>query len=47
MRTGKFIEYLVTTKPGYSLDKYDEIEVYEEVFRDPDFHPFKLLIPIK
>lgn len=31
----------------YSLDKYDEIEVYEEVFKDPDFNAFQLLIPIK
>jgi AraC-like DNA-binding protein len=32
---------------GYSVDEYDEIEVYEEVFKDPDYHAFKLLIPIK
>lgn len=32
---------------GYSLDEYDVIEVYEEVFKDPYDHAFKLLIPIK
>lgn len=32
---------------GYSLDNYNEIEVYEEIFKDPDYNAFKLLIPIK
>ena len=32
---------------GYELDNYDEIEVYEEIFKDPDYNAFKLLIPIK
>lgn len=32
---------------GYKLDNYDEIEVYEEIFKDPDYNAFKLLIPIK
>ncbi len=41
----KTFEYL--NKNGYLLDKYDEIEVYEEVFKDPYFNAFKLLIPIK
>jgi predicted transcriptional regulator YdeE len=29
------------------VDNNDELEVYEEVFKDPDDHAFKLLIPIK
>jgi predicted transcriptional regulator YdeE len=32
---------------GYEIEDYDDIEVYEEVFRDPAFHSFQLLIPIK
>lgn len=32
---------------GYELDDYDNIEVYEEIFQDPDVNSFKLLIPIK
>lgn len=32
---------------GYELDSYDNIEVYDEVFHDPDIYSFKLLIPIK
>lgn len=31
----------------YIIDRNDNIEVYEEMFQDPDDHPFKLLIPIK
>lgn len=31
---------------GLIIDKFDEIEVYEEIFQDPDDHAFKLLIPI-
>ncbi len=32
---------------NYIVDENDNIEVYEEMFQDPDDHPFKLLIPIK
>lgn len=32
---------------GYIIDDFDEIEVYEEIFVDPDNHSFKLLMPIK
>ncbi len=32
---------------GYQLDEYDQIEVYDEMFRDPADHCFKLWIPIK
>ncbi|MGE5678868.1 MAG: AraC family transcriptional regulator, partial [Pseudomonadota bacterium] len=32
---------------GYELEDYDNIEVYEETFQDPDISSFKLLIPIK
>lgn len=32
---------------GYEIDSYDNIEVYDEVFNDPDIYCFKLLIPIK
>jgi predicted transcriptional regulator YdeE len=32
---------------GYEIAKNDNIEVYEEVFQDPAFHSFQLLIPIK
>jgi AraC family transcriptional regulator len=32
---------------GYIIERSDELEVYEEMFQDPDDHPFKLLIPIK
>jgi predicted transcriptional regulator YdeE len=32
---------------GYEIDSYDNIEVYDEVFHDPDIYSFKLLIPIK
>lgn len=31
----------------YTLDEYDNIEVYEERFQDPDTHSFQLLVPIK
>lgn len=31
----------------YEIDDYDDIEVYGEIFQDPDIHSFKLLIPIK
>lgn len=31
----------------YEIENYDDIEVYEEIFQDPDIHSFKLLIPIK
>ena len=30
-----------------TMDDNDEIEVYEEIFKDPDNHTFKLLIPIR
>lgn len=32
---------------GLIVDNNDELEVYEEIFKDPDDHAFKLLIPIK
>lgn len=32
---------------GYEIDSYDNIEVYDEIFHDPDLHSFKLLIPIR
>ena len=32
---------------GYDIEDYDNIEVYEDIFQDPDVHSFKLLIPIK
>ncbi len=32
---------------GYEIDSYDTIEVYEELFQDPDVNSFKLLIPVK
>jgi AraC family transcriptional regulator len=32
---------------GYEIDAYDNIEVYDEVFHDPYFYSFKLLIPVK
>jgi AraC family transcriptional regulator len=32
---------------GYEIEAYDDIEVYEEVFKDPAFHSFQLLIPVK
>lgn len=41
----KTLEY--AKQNGYSIDECDELEVYEEMFKDPDDHAFKLLIPIK
>lgn len=32
---------------GYVIEDYDNIEVYEEIFRDPAYNNFQLLIPIK
>jgi predicted transcriptional regulator YdeE len=32
---------------GYEIEDYDNVEVYEEIFQDPAFHSFRLLIPIK
>lgn len=32
---------------GYEIEDYDNIEVYEEEFRDPAFHSFQLMIPVK
>lgn len=32
---------------GYDIEDYDNIEVYDEVFKDPAFYSFQLLIPIK
>lgn len=32
---------------GYEIEDYDNIEVYDETFRDPAFYSFQLLIPIK
>ena len=32
---------------GYVIEDYDNIEVYEEVFKDPAYHSFQLLIPVK
>ncbi|OPJ56167.1 helix-turn-helix domain-containing protein [Clostridium oryzae] len=31
----------------YEIDDYDDLEVYEDTFQDPDIYTFKLLIPIK
>jgi len=36
-----------TKSLGYEMDFYDNIEVYDEIFQDPDVHSFKLMIPIK
>lgn len=41
----KTFEYI--KENGFSVDANDEIEVYEEIFKDPDNHAFKLLIPVK
>jgi predicted transcriptional regulator YdeE len=32
---------------GYETAEYDQIEVYDEIFRDPAYYRFQLLIPIK
>lgn len=32
---------------GYGISDYDNIEVYNERFYDPEFHRFHLLIPIR
>jgi AraC family transcriptional regulator len=32
---------------GYRIEDYDNIEVYNEKFNDPEFHKFHLLIPIR
>lgn len=32
---------------SYEIERYDEIEVYGEAFKDADLYRFKLLIPIK
>jgi hypothetical protein len=32
---------------GYEPAEYDEIEVYDEIFRDPAFYRFQLLLPVK
>lgn len=32
---------------GYEIEEYDNIEVYEEMFRDPALFSFQLLIPVK
>ena len=32
---------------GYELAEYDEIEVYQEIFRDPDDHIFNLWVPVE
>ncbi len=32
---------------GYDIEDYDNIEVYEDIFRDPAYHSFQLLIPVK
>lgn len=32
---------------AYEIDEYDEIEVYEDSFQDPEIHRFKLFIPLK
>lgn len=32
---------------GYEIEDYDDLEVYDENFQDPDIHSFKLFIPIK
>lgn len=32
---------------GYQIEEYDDIEVYEDGFKDPDYSSFKLLIAVK
>ena len=32
---------------GYTVEDYDNIEVYEDSFQDPAYNSFKLLIPIR
>ncbi len=32
---------------GYEVEDYDNIEMYDQNFQDPDYNSFKLLIPIK
>ncbi len=32
---------------GYEIAEYDEIELYSDMFQDPAYHSFQLLIPIK
>ncbi len=32
---------------GYDLENYDAIELYHEIFQDPEINSFHLLIPIK
>ena len=32
---------------GYTIEDYDNIEIYDGSFQDPDVNSFKLLIPIK
>ena len=32
---------------GFEIEDYDYIEVYNKTFRDPAFHSFELLIPVK
>lgn len=32
---------------GFEIEEYDNIEVYEEKFRDPAYYSFQLLIPVK
>lgn len=41
----KAFEYIKVN--GLEVDDNDEIEVYEEIFKDPDNNSFKLLLPIK
>lgn len=32
---------------GFEIEDYDNIEVYDEIFKDPAFYSFQLLIPVK
>ncbi|MGN6712790.1 MAG: AraC family transcriptional regulator [Anaerocolumna jejuensis] len=32
---------------GYEIEDYDNIEVYDEAFKDPAYYSFELLIPVK
>lgn len=32
---------------GFDIEDYDNIEVYDETFRDPAFYSFELLVPVK
>lgn len=35
------------TSLAYEIEEKDELELYEEVFQDPEVHRFRLYLPIK